>query len=130
VDACTALPEIASALPYEPGPEALPAAFPVVTMLADLYGQVDRETGPVTDNTWGWEVRVYVDLTQGYEAAQVELDDAVPAVLSVIRADPSLDGSCEWARIEDPGGPPEFGVERNRRYAVKRLLLRAELFET
>src|SRR5690606_25192056 len=34
---------VASALPYEPGPEALPP-LPAVTMLSDLYGQEDTLT--------------------------------------------------------------------------------------
>ena len=126
--------DLAAALPYEPGAEALPA-MPCVTMLADMFGQVDRETGPVTDNTHGWELRLYVALAEAddmsaYEAAQEQIEDLVPAVYTVVRKYPDIDGTCEWARIGDAGQPVEFLRDGSGRYALKRMQLRAELFET
>lgn len=118
-----------SALTYEPGPEAMPARLPVVTMLADLFGQTDVMTGPKTENVWGWEVRVYVDLGQGYEAAQAELEEIVPEVLGVVRANTDLSSSCLWARMDDPGTPIFFAHEAQKRYAWKALQLRAEVEE-
>lgn len=119
---------IASACTYEPGPEGLPT-LPAVTMRSYLFGQADVETGPRTDNEWGWEVRVYVPLDD-YEAAQVLLDDLVPAVLGIVRAHPDLSGTCEWARMQDNGEPVSFEQDGRARYAVKTVQLIAALQET
>lgn len=118
---------VASAVPYEPGPEGLPK-LPAVTMRSYLYGQDDVETGPATDNEWGWEIRVYVPLGN-YETAQALLDDLVPAVLSVPRRYPDLDGTCEWARTQDNGEPVAFEHDGSRKYAVKSIQLIASLQE-
>lgn len=125
---CLEVDGIESALPYEPGPEALPP-LPAVTLRSYLYGQVDAETGPLTDNEWGWEVRVYVPLEGGYQRAQELLDDLVPAVLSVPRRYPDLDGTCQWVRVQDNGEPVAFEVDGRRRYAVKTIQLIAMLQE-
>lgn len=125
--ACLQIEGITSAVPYEPGPEGLPP-LPAVTMRSYLYGQDDRETGPRTDNEWGWVVRVYCPL-DSYEAAQVALDDLVPAVLGVVRGDPDLGGTCEWARMQDNGEEVQFEHDGRQRYAVKSVQLIAALSE-
>ena len=126
--------DLAAALPYEPGDEALPQ-MPCVTMLSDLFNQVDRETGPVTDNTHGWELRLYVALAEtdtqsAYEAAQEQIEDLVPEIFTVVRKYPDIDGTCEWARIGDAGQPVEFLRDKSGRYAMKRMQLRVDVFET
>lgn len=127
--AAAAIPGVANALDHEPGMEALPP-LPCVTMLSDLYSQEDVLTGPATENIWGWEVRVYVDLVQGYREAQEQLDDLVPAVLGIVRANTDIDGTCLWARLQDPGGTPFFAHDEQKAYAWKVLQLRAEMEET
>jgi hypothetical protein len=126
-----------SALPYEPGSEAFPVPPPLVTMRSDLFSQDDIETGPVTRNVHGWNLRIWVALTEdgtpgrgAYESAQYALDALVPDVLSVVRKHPDIDGTCEWASVADSGGEVEFWDQAGQKYAAKSIQFRCEVFET
>lgn len=123
-----------TALAYEP--EYLPDP-PVVTMVASVFEQADRETGPVTDNVHGWELRVYVALSEpadgstgAYEAGQHALEDLVPDIYSLVRAHPDINGTCEWASLSDSGAPVDFYHQAGQQYAMKSVQLRCAVFET
>lgn len=113
---------------YEPREHSTPRLLPAVTLFWQGVLDVDQETGPATDVTWTWEVRIYSALGRGWEEAQHELRSNVPKVLLAIRRDPSLGGATAWARLSDPGGVPEINI--GEKLIWKTLILAAQTKET
>ncbi len=120
---------IATALPYEP--ERLPARFPAVTMVFTNFTQEDVYTGPATVNEWMFRVRVHVALKIGpgsdFARAYGELEVLVPRILRIVRTNPGLNGSCEWARIEDVGEEPLIATDNRAMAKDLRLIARTEV---
>lgn len=116
---------VAAALDHEP--KSLPAR-PCVTLLWAAVDPQETSTGPAEDVTWEWEVRVYVDLESqnAYRQAQYRMKKLVPALLRVVRADRRLGDTCELARLEDGGDPPEFDEGRNLLVKTLRLVALVE----
>lgn len=95
--------------------------LPALCLLVLQAPDEDHQTGPATQVTWGWSVRIYCTLALGYEQGQAQLKAVWPALLKAIRSDPSLGVDGAWARLRDPGGEPEFS-EREE-WVMKRLTL-------
>ena len=118
-----------SALDYDP--HELPK-LPAIAMLFLLPDDTDHQTGPATQVTWRWRIRLYVPLRSkkgsDFRRAQQHFKDLVPAILNVLRDDRSLGGTCEMARLRQLGEEPEFSVEG--KYAYFDYMLLAETEET
>lgn len=103
--------------------------MPAVTMLAMAAPDEDVQTGPASEVTWTWSVRIYASLAQGYEDGQLRLRTAWPKVLLAIRRNPGLGLPDDlYARLRDPGGEPEF--DTNEQFVMKRLTLEVQRLET
>lgn len=113
------MPEIATAFAYEP--EIL-GELPCATMLLAWINPAETATGPRLDCTYTWWLRLYVGLSD-WQAAQEQLEELIPAVLSVWRDDPTLGDLIEWFTISDSGEPPMFNA--HEKWLRKALLVRA-----
>jgi hypothetical protein len=114
------------ALPYEPAQQRLPT-MPCVTILFSGIEQEDQMTGPAQELRWHFDVQVYVSFADA-QRAQDEMIAIVPELVRIIRVNPSLDGTCELAVIEDGLAAPELG--QDDRWLRKRLHLNCRLEET
>ena len=123
---------IAQALDYEPSEIPRGAAgLPAVSMLFNgIPEQRDHQTGPATENTWSWTIRLYV-LLRDYREAQEKLKALLPELFAIVRRDPTLAGSCYRAVLVDPEDEPEFRHRSGGAAGtlVKALILRARTEE-
>lgn len=118
---------VRQAVDHEPD-IAVGLELPAVTLWWVGIGQDDVETGPRTDNTWTWEVNVYTPLELGWRDAQTALKRIVEQLLTLVRDDPSLNDTCDWATISD-GGPPVVARTEKTGYLHKILRLTARTSE-
>jgi hypothetical protein len=99
---------VAAVLDHEPA--ELPSALgdgAVVTLLGLPPTQQDTATGLATI-TYSWRVNVYVNLIQGYDAAQYALADLLAPLLALTRTDWNANGLLdEWA-LSGSGQEPQF----------------------
>jgi hypothetical protein len=121
------IPEVREAYDHEPD-LTQGMALPAVTMLWTDLVQDDVDTGPYTQNQWGWDVTVYVPLEVGWRDAQRLLKQIVAAILSLVREDPRLNEEADLIRISD-GGPPIFDHGEHAGYLQKTLRLTARTTE-
>lgn len=107
---------------------------PVVALVWTGMDAADRETGDGEDETLRWKVSVYVPLDgtdadgRGLVGAQHQLEAVVPALFSAIRADPSLGGVVDWARLADTREDPV--IDTTDRFVRKSLTLSVERYAT
>jgi hypothetical protein len=121
--AAAAVVGVASALDYEPKELA---KLPCVTMLYLGSPQEDAETGTGQDATHTWRIGLYLHL-QDYKKAQQKLKDLLPLVMRIVRTDPQLNATCEWARLVDSLSEPIFNHEE--KWMLKTLRLEAATTE-
>lgn len=106
--AAAAVAGVAAALDHEPA--ELPAALAdgaVVTLLGLPPAQRDTATG-ISLVTYTWRANVYVNLAQGYDAAQYALADVLEAVLAITRADCDAGGLVDHWTLTGAGSEPQF----------------------
>jgi hypothetical protein len=120
-----ALPEVATAVDYEPGPEGLPR-LPAVTMLYLGPLRTGQSTGNVEDLEHTWEILVYVDLKTS-KLAQEQSRNVVAALKVAVKNDYRLGDSCDMAHLLDQLARPEFQVYEGTKGGelLKRLRLTA-----
>lgn len=99
--------------------------LPAGTLLFAGPTQEDGATGGVTDNGWRWILRVYAGV-QDFRLGQQQMKDAVPAILTALRRDPTLGDTCDRLVIRDRGDPQYL---RSRKQLVKTMELVAETEE-
>lgn len=127
-DEASKIDGIRAALHFEPA--QLPT-LPCVTLLAVQIQQEENQTGPATENLWGWNVYLYIPLGgrvagDDYEGAQDDLYELVPPLLAIVRRNPELDDTCLKATIADLGGEPDFDEENGALVKTLRLTARTE----
>jgi hypothetical protein len=118
---------VRTALDHEPDSGTV-MDLPAVTMWWTDVSQDDTETGPYTDNVWGWDINLYVPLELGFRDAQKTMRTLAARLLTVVRTDPALSGACDWLRISD-GGPPVTAQSESTGYLHKTLRLAARTTE-
>lgn len=99
-----------------------PRGLAVMSVLFTGFEQTDAFTGPATDNAWVYRVNCYLRLGD-YLQAQQKLAELLPEILAIVRDDPTLAGTCEWARLDDTGLEPVFNHDEG--YLLKSLRLTA-----
>lgn len=107
-----------SGVEYTAAPEpARIDLLPAVTLyFVGLPQNPDSTTGHYLV-TWLWQIGVTVPLNDIAEA-QTALQSLLPSVMQIVRTDPTLGATCEWAFIEDREEPParvldEKGFRKN-----------------
>lgn len=103
--------------------------LPAVLVFLSGVEQDEWETGGATDNLWKYAVYILVKSDRGKGRAMIAHAAWIAKVLTALRGDTTLDGSCDFSLITD-GGDPEPVTEGTFAYVVKTLYVTARTTES
>jgi hypothetical protein len=118
-----ALPEVKAVFDYEP---ARLDITPAVTLAWQACPSEPSSTGYSVVH-WKWRVEITVSQTDFRQAIK-ELQNVSKALIGVVRSNPSLNGTCDWAFLNDEIQEAPISLEDNRGYR-KSLVLTATTTE-